>query len=99
MRSTNVEKEEVLMDQFITRSQIKILCDGGRWDKIQQIFNDARSIAESRGKRNYHDNKVHTELVLELLGINEAQIHKYAKIERQIKRDTSADQSSVSQIR
>ena len=99
MRSTNVEKEEVLMDQFITRSQIKILCDVGRWDKIQQIFNEARSMAESRGKRNYHDNKVHTELVLELLGINEAQIHKYAKMERQIKKDAPPVERVASQDR
>lgn len=98
MQNSNIKKEAVLMNQFINKSQIRILNDGGRWDKIQKIFDDARSIAERQGKRNYHNEKVHTSLVIELLDIDEGKIHKYAKLERQIKKDASCVEKAASQI-
>ena len=97
MSFSNIQKEVVLMNQFINKSQIRILNDGGSWDKIQQIFDDARHAAVKQGKRNYHTDKVHASLVLELLEIDESKIHRLAELERQIKRDTAAVESTVSQ--
>lgn len=96
-RISNIELEEMLLKQFLTKSDIHKIMGMPKWAKVSKAFDDARKLATNKGLCNYYDDKVHVTLVFELLGYEEARVHRYAKMERQIKRDTAAVESTVSQ--
>ena len=83
---TNIELEDMLLKQFLTKSDIRMIMGMPRWEKAKKAFEDARKLAEKKGMSNYYEDKVHVTLVFELLGYDEARVHKYAKIEQERKK-------------
>lgn len=98
-RITNIELEEMLLKQFLTKSDIHKIMGMPKWSKVKKAFEDARKLATNKGMNNYYEDKVHVTLVFELLGYEEARILRYAKMERQIKKDASPVERVASQVR
>lgn len=87
--SSNVEKEDVLLKTFISKSDIQKLMDTTNWKNVQNVFQEAREQVLSEGKKLYHNDKVPKSVVVKILGIDEKMIHRNAALERQIKKDVS----------
>lgn len=83
---SNIELEDMLLKQFLTKTDIHNIMGKPRWAKASKAFDDARKLAETEGMHNYYDDKVHVTLVFKLLGYEEARVHRYAKMERERKK-------------
>lgn len=97
MRSTNIEKEKIIMCQFINSIQIQALMDNAPWKNVKEVYNLARQQAIDEGKQ-HHSSKVAAKRVLNVLGIDEQTIHEYARLERQIKKDALPTKDEASQV-
>ena len=80
---TNIEKEKILMHQFISKTQIMRLMDSTNSKAARNVFDECRRQADAEGKTLFHTDKVLKSRVVKLLGINEKEIHRYAELERQ----------------
>lgn len=100
---SNIEKEQIILKGFVTRSDIKKLIGCSTHKKASDIFDKANAINISSNA--YCDTSyVNVTHVLKVLNIKASDIFRNADIERklllekgQIKRDTQAVQSEVSQ--
>lgn len=88
---TNIEKEKILMHQFICKTQIMKLMDTTNSKAARNVFDECRRQAEAEGKTLFHTDKVLKSRVVKLLGINEKEIHRYAELERQNEKMTSTE--------
>ena len=87
--ATNIQKEEILMKQFINKTDIQRLMDTTVWNSVVEVFELAKAQVLEDGKKLFHRDKVPKDRVVKILGINEKEIHKNAALERQIKKDAS----------
>ena len=96
---SNIEKEQIILKGFVTRSDIKKLIGYSTHKKASDIFDKANEINISLGA--YCDaNYVNVDYVLKVLGKKANDFFRNADIERKLmseseqqKRDTCTDQS------
>lgn len=85
---SNIEKEKILMKQFITKSDIKKITNGGSHKKTVEIFERAN---ELNGENVYKDRKyVNVDNVLRILGIKASDIRTRAEMERKLEQEKGA---------
>lgn len=93
---TNIEKEAIILKGFINKSDIRKLMNNAPWEDVCEVFNKIQADI-IREKKIPHKTKVRVCRVLAELETNEEDIHRYAEIERRIKKDASSFQRAASQ--
>lgn len=78
---SNIEKEKIIMQGFVRKSDIQKLMDWASWDEVTTLFNDIQEKI-IKEKKHCHSQKVLVSRVLNELGLSEDLIHKHADLER-----------------
>lgn len=95
MKGINILREELIAKIYLTKDDVRKFLKVGQ-DKATIAFNKCWQRCIDDGYENV-EGRIYYKYLLELYRFKESDIHRLAKIEREIKRDTSAVQSSVSQ--
>lgn len=86
--SLNIKREQIIMKIYLTQTDIRNFMHCG-WDKAIVLFNKAWDMCVRDGKINV-EGKIYYKYLLDIVKISEAEIHRMAKIERQIKKDAAS---------
>lgn len=95
MTEINILREELISKIYLTKDDVRKFLKVGQ-DKATIAFNKCWQKCIDDGYENV-EGRIYYKYLLELYRFKESDIHRLAKIEREIKRDTLAVQSSVSQ--
>ena len=74
-----IEREQILLKIYLTRSDIRKFMRCG-YPEANAIFDKARDLCEKQGKKNL-PRKAYYKNFLEIVGIEEKDVHRMAKIE------------------
>lgn len=91
MQGLNIVREEIIFKQYLTRQDIREFLRCG-WDEARSVFNDCRQKAIENG----HDNvkgRAYYKYLLDMYQFKESDIHRMAKLERQIQKEKDALQA------
>ena len=84
--SINEEREQIILKVYLTKTDVRdFLHCGSTYAK--KVFNECAQMCIDDGKRNLNG-KIYYKYLLVYAGLKESDIHRMAKIERQIKKDT-----------
>ena len=89
----NIEREQIIMKIYLSQTDIRNFMRCG-WKKAKIMFDKAWKMCEVDGKINV-DGKIYYKYLLDILKIQESEIHRMAKIERQIKMSLRSDQGEA----
>lgn len=95
MTGINILREELIAKIYLTKDDVRKFLKVGQ-DKATIAFQKCWQKCIDDGYENV-EGRIYYKYLLELYRFKENDIHRLAKIERQIKRDTDAVESTVSQ--
>lgn len=97
MYPTNAEKEAIILKGFVSKSDIRKLMNNAPWEDVCAVFNKIQADI-IKEKKIPHKTKVRVCRVLAEIETSEEEIHRYAEIERRIKKDASPVERVASHI-
>lgn len=59
---------KILFKPYATKSDIRELMGGSRWDRVSKVFDECKEL--EKDSMNLHPNKVPSQLVFKVLGLN-----------------------------
>lgn len=84
--SINEEREQIILKVYLTKTDIRRFLRCG-WDYAKEIFKKCTQMCIDDGFQNLRG-RIYYKYLLQITGLKESEIHRLAKIERQIKKDT-----------
>lgn len=88
MLGINIMREEIIFKQYLTVSDIRNFLRCG-WSKAREVYKSCRQKAVDDGYLNV-EGRAYYKYLLEMYNFKENDIHRMAKMERQIQKEKDA---------
>ena len=88
MQGINIVREEIIFKQYLNKTDIRkfLQCS---WDRAGEVLIKRKQKAIDEGYLNFGD-RVYYKYLLEMFNFKESDIHRMAKLERQIQKEKDA---------
>lgn len=88
MQGINIMREEIIFKQYLNKTDIRKFLQCG-WDRAGEVLENCRQKAIDDGFLNV-EGKAYYKYLLDMYQFKESDIHRMAKLERQIQKEKDA---------